>query len=61
MGVVWVALLAGSELRVGLRRTVLLLLLLLLLVVRVLCLGRKGILAAGELLLRRVQPHRGRG
>jgi hypothetical protein len=59
-------LLAGSELRVGLRRTVLLLLLvLLLLVVRVLLLclylGRKGILAARELLLRRVQPHRGRG
>jgi hypothetical protein len=58
MRVVWVALLAGGELRIGLRRTVLLLLLR----VMVLRLGlrRKGILAAGILLLRRVQPHRSR-
>lgn len=67
MGVVWVALLAWSELRIGLRWTVLLLLLLMLLqlllwvVVLWLCLGRKGILAARKLLLRRVQRHGRRG
>jgi len=67
MGVVWIALLAGGELWVGLRGTILLLLwlllLLLLLLVMVLwlCLGREGILAARILLLRRVQPHRSRG
>jgi hypothetical protein len=63
MRVVWVALLTRRKLWIDLRRTVLLLLLLLLLrLVMVLRLGlrRKGILTAGILLLRRVQPHRSR-